>query len=291
MRMHLSPTLLVFAVLFGLSADVFAQISSPPKTGIVPFDLETAKQLQDAWARHLSTAKTVKNSLGMELILIPPGKLRLGNEDATLAEPFYLGRTEVTQAEWSALMETTPWKGKEQSGEKRPATFVSWNEAKEFCQRLTAKEKNGTYRLPTEAEWEYACRAGTTTPHSFGDDPTLLGQFAWCATNAKRAGEKYPHDVALKKPNPFGLFDMHGNVWEYCDGTYTSDPTSDAVPTRAKTGPLRVAAGGSWTSDLSVNGKDDSVFHCRSNSRTWPSPNDSDHSTGFRVVWNPPAKK
>lgn len=209
-----------------------------------------------------------------------------------------MGNTEVTQTQWSAVMGTTPWIDKEQKGDNRPATFVSWNDAKAFCERLTAKEKNGAYRLPTEAEWEFACRAGTNTRFSFGEDAALLGRFAWISDNSRKVGEKYAHDVALKKPNAFGLFDMHGNVGEYCDGAFTTDPTKEERPRAAKEGPLRVVAGGSWDADLShlaSNGSAyaaaNAAFYCRSDSRSWPIPTCEDNSTGFRVAWSPPANK
>lgn len=295
--------LIGFAFLAGLAVQAIAQTEQgksetpnvrPPQAGVVPFDAETAKKLQNAWARHLSAAETVKNSIGMELILIPPGEFRMDpGGRVILAEAIYLGKTEVTQAQWSAVMGTTPWKEKEPKADHRPATFVRWEGAHAFCERLTAKERHGTYRLPTEAEWEYACRGGTTTRFSFGDDASLLEQFAWCSENSKKIGERYAHEVALKKPNPFGLFDMHGNVWEYCDGEYTRDPHKDERPYPAKMGELRIAAGGSWDSDFSLDGfSRGSAFYCRTNSRSWSNiPTDGDNDTGFRVAWTPPESK
>lgn len=195
-------------------------------------------------------------------------------------------------------MGTKPWKDKEQEGEYRPATLVSWNDAQAFCQRLTAQENNGTYRLPTEAEWEFACRAGTNTRYSFGDDAALLGRFAWISDNSRNVGEKYAHEVALKKPNAFGLFDMLGNVWEYCDGAFTTEPTKEERPRPAKGGSLRVVAGGSWDADLShlsnsgsAYAASNAAFYCRCDSRSWPIANHGNNSTGFRVAWTPPAKK
>ena len=302
MRNPLLSMLIGFTFLTGLAVHADAQGEKgksdtpnvrPPRAGVVPFDAATAKKLQNAWAKHLSAAETVKNSIGMELILIPPGEFRMDpGGRVVLAEAFYLGKTEVTQVQWSAVMGTTPWKGKEPKADHRPATFVSWEDARAFCQWLTAKERNGTYHLPTEAEWEYACRGGTTTPFSFGDDAFLLDQFAWRSENSKKIGERYAHDVAFKEPNPFGLFDMHGNVWEYCDGAYTKNPRTDEIPHPEKTGELRIAAGGSWDSDFSLDGRNNnSDFYCRSDSRKWPSPTDADNDTGFRVAWTPPGNK
>jgi len=216
----------------------------------------------------------------------------MGNEKVTLSNAYYLGRTEVTQAQWVAVMGTKPWSGKDESGDNRPATFVNWIDAVAFCEKLTEKEKKGTYRLPTEEEWEFACRAGTTSQFSFGDDGSKLPQFAWISDNTSKAGEPYAHDVALKKPNAFGLFDMHGNVWEFCSGEYTSDRTKEERPHRADSGHMRIAAGGSWDSDHSKlfpgSGPE---FYCRSASRTWPVPGNTSKDKGFRVAWTPPAKK
>ena len=172
------------------------------------------------------------NSIGMELIEIPAGKFMMGSpvgeknrqDDeeqvaVTLTKSFWLGKTEVTQGQWQAVMSTEPWKGQEfvQTDKNGAATFVSWNDATAFCQRLTDSDhKNGklpageAYRLPTEAQWEYACRAGTQTMWSFGDDDKELGEYAWFDGNAAR--EQYAHAAGLKKPNPWGLHDMHGNV-------------------------------------------------------------------------------
>ena len=172
------------------------------------------------------------NSIGMEMIEIPAGKFTMGSPAGeknrqddeeqvavTLTKSFWLGKTEVTQGQWQAVMSTEPWKGQEfvQTDKNGAATFVSWNDATAFCQRLTDSDhKNGklpageAYRLPTEAQWEYACRAGTQTMWSFGDDDKELGEYAWFDGNAAR--EQYAHAAGLKKPNPWGLHDMHGNV-------------------------------------------------------------------------------
>ena len=141
----------------------------------------------------------------------------------TLTQPFGLGKYEVTQGQWKSVMGTEPWEGQSsvQIGEDNPATYVSWDDATEFCKKLTQRESTGEeYRLPTEAEWEYACRAGTTTAYSFGDDEKQLGEYAWFNGNALDVDEKYAHAVGLKKPNPWGLHDMHGNVAEWCSDWY-----------------------------------------------------------------------
>ena len=165
-----------------------------------------------------------------------------------------MGQTEVTQGQWKAIMGTEPWKGKEhvKEGENYPASYVSWTQAGEFCQRLSKQEeKQGRkYRLPTEAEWEYACRAGTRTKYSFGEDEGKLSEYAWFDTNAKNAGESYAHEVGRKQANGNGLHDMHGNVSEWCSDLY--DPkyyaNSEKVDPFASTPSRksRVIRGGNW---------------------------------------------
>ena len=140
-----------------------------------------------------------------------------------------------------------------QEGPNNPATYVSWNDAVEFCRKLSEQEGE-EYRLPTEAEWEYACRAGTTTAHSFGDDVSKLEQYAWFDKNAWDIGEKYAHRVGQKLPNPWGLYDMHGNVYEWCQDWYApygsektlTDPMGPAQGERS-----RVLRGGSFLNQSS----------------------------------------
>lgn len=217
-----------------------------PKPAIAPFNTSEAKQHQDAWAAFLNVPVDSENSLGMKFRLIPPGEFVMGRSprDAevfhtenlagddlpphgvTLTQAFAIGITEVTQRQWKALMGTTPWLGKKMAvdDESRPATYVSWFDADKFCRRLS--ERDGEpYRLPTEAEWEYACRAGTTTAFSFGDNVSDLSDYAW----TRRNSHDLPQPVATKKPNPWGLFDMHGNAWEWCDARFTPYSTAAVV--------------------------------------------------------------
>ena len=202
------------------------------------------------------------NTIGMELIKIPAGNFAMGEGGyavaVTLTKPFWLGKTEVTQGQWKQVMGTEPWEGQQfvQIDEDNAASYASWKEATAFCQRLTDTDhKNGklpageSYRLPTEAEWEYACRAGTTTSFSFGDDETQLGDYAWFNGNAMNAGEKYAHAVGTKKPNPWGLHDMHGNVWEWCSDSYGNALPGGADPVGPGKGWYRVLRGGSWRRD------------------------------------------
>ena len=168
----------------------------------------------------------------------------------TLA-PFLMGKYPVTQAQWQAVMGNNPSKFK---GADRPVEQVSWNDCQEFVKTLNANPsysplnqggQRGVFRLPTEAEWEYACRAGSDTIWHFGNDPTQLGKYAWFSDNS--GGETHP--VGQKSPNAFGLYDMHGNVWEWCADTwhenYTGAPT-DGGAWLVSGGSNRVLRGGSW---------------------------------------------
>jgi formylglycine-generating enzyme required for sulfatase activity len=202
--------------------------------------------------------------VGMKLNLIPAGTFLMGSTQldrdryfldlgveplrkVTITKAFYIQTTEVTQGQWKAVMGTEPWKGKKyvkqyvKEGPNYPATYVSWNDTVAYCKKLSEKEGK-TYRLPTEAEWEYACRAGAKTTWSFGDERRELGDYAWYEENAWDIDERYAHQVGLKKPNAFGLYDMHGNVYEWCHDYFS-----------ARVGP-RVLRGGSWTKSQLLGG-------------------------------------
>jgi formylglycine-generating enzyme required for sulfatase activity len=185
--------------------------------------------------------------------------------EVIINKAFYMQTTEVTQSQWTAVMGTEPWKGNSYVKEDSdyPATNVSWDDAVAFSKKLSEKEGE-TYRLPTEAEWEYACRAGAETRWSFGNDEKAVGDYAWYRENAYDIDEWYAHQVGLKKPNAFGLYDMHGNVWEWCH-----DPSFHT------SGFFRVLRGGSW-------------YHftrsSRSARRHWVDAGHRSSLHGFRVV-------
>ena len=192
-----------------------------------------------------------KNSFGMKFTHIPAGEFMMGsNELATkpvhkvfIKKPFYLGNYPVTQKEWKAVMRTNPSHFK---GDNLPVECVSWDDVQNFIKKLNEKENVNKYRLPSEAEWEYACRAGTTTKYSFGDNHTMLYDYAWYKSNS---GSE-THDVGQKKPNLWGLYDMHGNVFEWTQDKYHSNyyygvPT-DGSAWESGGSSERVIRGGSW---------------------------------------------
>jgi formylglycine-generating enzyme required for sulfatase activity len=249
------------------------------------------------------------NDLSLKLVWIPAGSFTMGspvtekdrkdNEaqvSVTLARGFWMGETEVTQEQWQRLMRSTPWQGKDhvKEGKDFPATYISHgddgnekyeaNSASEFCRLLTEKElaagrvlRGWAYALPTEAQWEYACRAGKSTRFSFGADDSNLGRYAWFSGNAWAVDEKYAHQVLQKLPNAFGLYDMHGNVWEWCRDAYKKGLTGGVDPFVA-TGRGRVFRGG---------GFGNTAVDCRSSHRYGGAPGNRDNFIGFRVVLRP----
>jgi len=261
--------------------------------------------------------KTLTLDLGggvtMKCVLIPEGKFMMGakftpakmvkryggkeahyadehpRHEVAISKPFYMAACEVTQAQWQVVMNTQPWKGKVwgESGANYAASWLSWNEAAAFCKALS--KKTGKHvTLPTEAQWEYACRSGTTTVFSFGDDVTKLTDHAWFHDNARKPGRLHAQPVGRKKPNPWGLYDMHGNVWEWCSDYYAKDFYPSAKnPQASKPAPVidpenttesktRAVRGGSWYNDPT---------RCRSASRnSWTGPTYRHYNYGFRII-------
>lgn len=169
--------------------------------------------------------------------------------EVRISRPFHLGRTEITQAQWVAVMGSRPWAGLDfvEEGPEYPAVNVSWDQVQGFVDRMNTLAAADLYRLPTEAEWEYACRGGTTTRWSFGDDPSLLGDHAWHTGNTWDAGRRHAQAVATRRPNRWGLHDMHGNVCEWVQDWYAADyygraPGTD--PPGPSAGEQRVYRGG-----------------------------------------------
>ena len=237
--------------------------------------------------------KEITNSIGMKLVLIPKGTFMMGSPESekgrqkdetqhevAISKDYYLGVHEVTQSEYQQVMNKNPsnFQGEKIKGDSspHPVDQVSWNDAVEFCKRLSElpeeKKAGRVYRLPTEAEWEYACRAGSKTTYSFGESSQSLGDYAWFFNN----NDERTHPVGEKKPNAWGLYDMHGNVWEWCSdwyGQYPKGAVSD--PAGPKEGSARVQRGGGWFGLAAV---------CRSAHRDGFIPSVRDADGGFRVA-------
>jgi formylglycine-generating enzyme required for sulfatase activity len=268
---------LILFLLLSCLAGCGATADPPP--AVTPLGDSQVKAHQKAWADQLGVPVQTTNSIGMKLNLISPGEFMMGSpasepgryRDETqhlvkITKPFYLGVHEVTQAQYERVMGNNPSLHK---GENQPVEQVSWNDAVEFCRRLSEQEGD-QYRLPTEAEWEYACRARTTTAHNFGDDVSQLGKYAWYGGSKTRA-------VGEKLPNRWGLYDMHGNVGEWCQDCYGPYESLNVVndPTGPAQGRHRVLRG--------------AAFHTRPESvrsalRVFYRPDLSSFAHGFRLA-------
>lgn len=201
----------------------------------------------------------------MEFVKIERGVFQMGSPDTEeghsdnegpvheveISRSFWLGKYEITQGQWETVMGEAPWSGSSyaQSDSSHPAVRISWDDVQAFIKRLNDAVGEEIYRLPSEAEWEYACRAGSRTRWSFGDDESQLTDYAWYRANAWNVGEKYAHAVGGKRPNPWGLYDMHGNVREWVQdwrGAYPS--TRQVDPQGPSSGSFRVIRGGDFHS-------------------------------------------
>jgi formylglycine-generating enzyme required for sulfatase activity len=294
--------------------------SSPP-LAVAPFDEKTAKRHQLLWSRYLRAPVEQDIDLGsgvkLTMVLIPPGEFMMGSPEAErqraleeakaandkwaierilseapqhrvkITQPFYMGTYPVTQAQWTVVMGGHPSQFKAAAN---PVERVSWDDVESFLVKLNAAgtrlvpaAKAGRvaramrYALPTEAQWEYACRAGTTTAFYFGDDVGQLGEYAWHRGNSGRR----THPVGRKRPNAWGLYDMHGNVWEWCadwfgEKYYATSPVED--PPGSTSGLNRVHRGGSWYG---------SARYCRSVLRHRNAPDYRSDSVGFRLALVP----
>ena len=258
------------------------------------FDREVAVEVFDTGGSGLEQVFSLPGGGEMEFVWIEPGVFQMGSPESEegrwdregplheveLSRGFWLGKYEVTQGQWEAVMGSRPWSGKDyvQSNSSHPAVYISWDDVQEFIEKLNAAVGSSVYRLPTEAEWEYACRAGTQTRWSFGDDVSELTDYAWYYDNAWDVGEGYAHAVGTKLPNGWGLYDMHGNVWEwvqdrYSSSYYNSSPRVD--PLGPDTGSDRVIRGGDFYN---------SARNVRSANRHYFSPGDLSGRIGVRPL-------
>jgi len=272
-----------------LAVSAYPAAGADPALAVSPFSAAEAKSHQRVWAEHSGVPVEVTNSLGMKLSLIPPGQFMMGSPPGeewhrpdevlhrvTLTKAFYMGATEVTQGQWKALMGKNP---SFFTDDALPVETVTWEMATEFCRKLSDKEQT-QYRLATEAEWEYACRAGTTTPFYTGetisaDQANYDGNRTY-ASGKKGVFRESTTEAGSLPPNPWGLYEMHGNVWEWCADWYGEYPK---VKTRDPTGPANgdrtVFRGGCWINFPAV---------CRSANRAKVAPVSWNFHLGFRVV-------
>jgi len=250
---------------------------------IAPFSEAKAKEEQKRVATSLRKEVEEKEDLGkgiqLEMVLIPAGKFMMGSpksevghkdnevqHDVTLVKPFYMGKYEVTQEQWFEIMDKNP---SGEKGRKLPVESVSRVDCQEFIKKLNAKTSGG-YRLPTEAEWEYACRAGTSTAYSFGDNITPKD----ANYIDSMIGKSKLVTVGSYKPNMFGLYDMHGNVMEWCEDLYGGYPKKLGVPESGR----HVLRGGFFGSDES---------EIRSSYRFDANEDAKDTPFGFRLARTP----
>jgi formylglycine-generating enzyme required for sulfatase activity len=229
-------------------------------------------------------ADNFTNSLGMEFVFIEPGIFTMGkdqNSDSDespahivgITKGFYLSNSEVTQQEWMMIMEDNP---SQYQNPNAPVDSVTWEQAQDFIKRLNQKEGTNIYRLPTEAQWEYAVRAATDTDYFFGNTPDALSDYAWFDDNSSRS----THPVKEKQANPFSLYDVYGNVFEWVEDLYSKDyysvsPQEDPKGPETSTQQLRVLRGGAF---------DSSPFLIRSSFRSFYGQDASMHNIGFRVA-------
>ena len=245
----------------------------------------------------LAMEKRFVNSLGMEFVLIPAGTFIMGSPDdephrnksevqhqVTISKPFYMQTTEVTLRQWRGLMGKKFFRHRKGKG-NMPVVRVSWFDCEDFIKKLNERNE-GTYRLPTEAEWEYACRAGTTTAYSWGMNidcnKAMYGSWKDCKESIKSRGfsPDGPAPVKSHPPNLWGLYDMHGNLWEWCQDWYGDYPVVAVVDPRGPdSGTYKVRRGGSWFKY---------GYSCRSANRAYAHPAVRFKTTGFRVVREAP---
>lgn len=238
-------------------------------------------------------AGTKSTRQGIEFVWIPSGRFFRGSEtgdpdekpvrEIRISQGFWMGRFEVTKAQWVAVLRTRPWDGERYANPdpKSAASHISFENAEKFLRALEQKGGKG-FRLPTEAEWEFACRAGSKSAYPFGDDAARLVDYAWYRANAMDKGQEREQAVGKKKPNAWGLYDMLGNTYEWCSDWYSEEfyRTGPAVDPRCDVpGRNHVVRGGAWFYD---------ARGCRAANRVvYPVEGTDIARGGFRVVFQP----
>jgi formylglycine-generating enzyme required for sulfatase activity len=286
---------------------VFMETGVDSGDALYPFEFETVqvdergKIIDREQGKAFAFREPLGAEIGLEMVAIPSGKFMMGSpesehdryddespEHEVTVQPFFIGKYPITQSCWRVIA-NTPEIERELNpdpsnfkGDNRPVEEVSWEEAVEFCQRLS-RETGRDYRLPTEAEWEYACRAGITTPFYFGK--TIAGKLANYDSDVTYLQERKVKSKGVTTPvgdfppNAFGLYDMHGNVWEWCldnwHSNYEGAPTDGSAWLSEDDDVRHVVRGGSWF---------DVPRSCRSATRNFNSPDSRDDVIGFRVV-------
>ncbi|VVB94638.1 Hercynine oxygenase [uncultured archaeon] len=243
----------------------------------------------------VESQETFVNSIGIEFVQIPAGEFNMGSSEnyqnktgkdderplhhVVLSKSFYMGKYEVTQKQWREVMGTEPSLYK---GDDLPVDQVSWGDVHEFIKKLNEKEGTNKYRLPSEAEWEYSARAGTTTKYSFGDDEFKLNDYAWYFGNSGPLGlfilGPKTHPVGHRKPNAWGLYDMYGNAWEWVQDKYHSNYSgapADGSAWESGSSSNRIARGGGFLTY---------PIGCRSAYRGPDFPSDRTGGLGFRLL-------
>ena len=267
----------VFKLQFQEVPPIPFSVALPPPVTPTPTSTSTSTSTADL-------GETFTNSIGMEFVPIPAGEFEMGSPSdeerrrseegpvhhVNIEKAFYMDRHEVTQKQWREIMGDNPsWL----TGDDLPVEQVSWDDVQEFIKKLNEKEGTDKYRLPSEAEWEYAARAGTTTRYSFGDDKSKLGDYAWYIENS----DGKTHPVGQKKPNSWGLYDMHANVWEWVQDSwhdrYNGAP-ADGSAWEGDGANRVVRSGGRW---MFASG-------CRSAFRYHRDPCDRSSLIGFRLL-------
>jgi formylglycine-generating enzyme required for sulfatase activity len=281
----------LLCILTGIAAQTDADADADKVDLTIPADCTAATGASagaDGWADRIVHDKT-----GIELVLMPAGTFTMGSvearppHDVHIKEPFYMGTTEVTNATYRRFLEATSYDGQTDTDpaydlylrhfrgksmmsaeDDYPIVWVSWNNATAFCTWAGLK-------LPTEAQWEFACRAGTSTLFFFGDDDENAGDYGWSHTNSKAL----THPVAGRKPNDWGLYDMPGNVWEWVEddfvGSYEGAPVDGSARLEGKL--TKALRGGSWSNStwFWVSG---------SSARFNTAPGNASNDMGFRVA-------